>query len=181
LTSTKPSSSARAEPPHRVLGLDPGSRITGFGVIDLSPDGLSCVDYGTIRPPLANPLPDRLRVLAEGVRELIEHFRPRSLVVENAFLGPNVRSMAVIGQVRGALIATARLADVEVHEFAPREIKLAVVGTGRASKQQIQYMVRAALSLPVLPAPFDAADGLAAALCFANRRLRERAVLLLAR
>jgi crossover junction endodeoxyribonuclease RuvC len=174
LTSTKPSSSARAEPPLRVLGLDPGSRITGFGVIDLSPDGPLCVDYGTIRPRLATPLPDRLRALAEGVRELIEHFRPQYLVVENSFLGPNVRSMAVIGQVRGALIATARLSGVEVYEYAPREIKLAVVGTGRASKQQIQYMVRAALSLPVLPAPFDAADGLAAALCYANRRLRER-------
>jgi crossover junction endodeoxyribonuclease RuvC len=164
-----------------VLGLDPGSRVTGFGVVDLSPAGPACVDYGTIRPPLGVPLPDRLRVLAEGVRELIETFHPDALVVENVFLGPSVRSMAVVGQVRGALIATARLGGVEVFEYAPREIKLAVVGTGNASKQQIQYMVRAALSLPVLPTPFDAADGLAAALCYANRRLRERVAFLLAR
>jgi crossover junction endodeoxyribonuclease RuvC len=161
-----------------VLGIDPGSRVTGFGVVDLSPAGPSCVDYGTIRPSLTAPLPDRLRFLAEGVHALIDEFRPDALVVENVFLGPSVRSMAVVGQVRGALIAVARMDGVAVHEFAPREIKLAVVGTGSASKQQIQYMVRAALALPVLPAPFDAADGLAAALCYANRRLREAAILL---
>ncbi len=164
-----------------MLGLDPGSRVTGFGVVDLRPAGPACVDYGTIRPPLGTPLPDRLKILAQGVRELIDAFRPDALVVENVFLGPNVHSMAVVGQVRGVLIATARLGGVEVYEYAPREIKLAVVGTGSASKQQIQYMVRAALSLPVLPAPFDAADGLAAALCYANRRLREQVAFLLAR
>lgn len=154
-----------------MLGLDPGSRVTGYGVIDAFERGAVCVDYGTLRPPLATPLPDRLRLLAEGVRELVEHFRPDALVVENVFLGPNVRSLAVIGQVRGALIAAARMGGVTVFEYAPREIKLSVVGTGSASKQQIQYMVRAALDLPVLPAPFDAADGLAAALCYVHRRL----------
>jgi crossover junction endodeoxyribonuclease RuvC len=154
--------------------------VTGFGVVDLSSGGPVCIDYGTIRPPLATPLPDRLRILAEGLRELIDAYRPGVLVVENAFLGLNVRSLAVIGQVRGALIATARLSGLQVHEYAPREIKLSVVGTGRASKQQVQYMVRATLALPVLPSPFDAADGLAAALCFVNRRLRERSPLLAA-
>ncbi len=153
-----------------MLGLDPGSRTTGFGVLDVTSRGATCVDYGTIRPPLASPLPDRLEFLARGLGELIEHFRPAALVIENAFLGPNVRTLAVIGQVRGALIATGRLAGLEVHEYAPREIKLSVVGTGSASKQQIQYMVRTSLSLPVLPSPFDASDGLAVALCYAHRR-----------
>jgi crossover junction endodeoxyribonuclease RuvC len=168
-------------PPFRVLGIDPGSRITGFGVVDVSPSGPACVDYGTIRPPRVAPLPDRLKVLAEAVHELIAHFHPDVLVVENVFLGPSVRSLAVVGQVRGALVAAARIDGVAVHEYAPREIKLSVVGTGRASKQQIQYMVRAALSLPVLPSPFDAADGLAAALCYVHRRAREGAAAVLAR
>jgi crossover junction endodeoxyribonuclease RuvC len=156
----------------RVLGLDPGSRITGFGIVDLGPAGPACVDYGTIRTPVGAPLPDRLGVLAAGVRDLIQHFHPDVLVVENAFLGPNVRTLAVIGQVRGALIAAGRLAGVPVREYAPREIKLSVVGTGGASKRQVQYMVRATLSLPVLPSPLDAADGLAAALCHVHRGLR---------
>ena len=164
-----------------MLGLDPGSRVTGFGVVDVSPRKTLCVDYGRIRPPLLAPLPDRLGHLAEGLHALIAHHRPDVLVVENAFLGRNVRSLGVIAQVRGALIAAARLDGVAVHEYAPREIKLSVVGTGGASKQQVQYMVRAALSLPVLPSPFDAAEGLAVALCYANRRLREGSVLLRAR
>jgi crossover junction endodeoxyribonuclease RuvC len=155
-----------------VLGLDPGSRVTGFGVIDVSRGRPVCIDYGTLRLPLAAPLPDKLKILFQGVQDLIGQFQPDTLVVENAFLGPNVRSLAVIGEVRGALIAAGRLAGLTVHEYAPREIKLALVGTGRASKQQVQYMVRAALSLPVLPAPFDAAEGLAAALCFVNRQGR---------
>jgi crossover junction endodeoxyribonuclease RuvC len=161
-----------------VLGLDPGSRVTGFGVVDVFEPGgrgAACVDYGTIRTPLGLPLPDRLKILVEGLREIVAHFGPDTLVVENIFLGPNVRAMAAIGQVRGALIAAGRLDGLAVYEYAPREVKLAVVGTGRASKQQVQYMVRAALSLPVLPSPFDAADGLAVALCYANRRARELA------
>ena len=159
----------------RVLGLDPGSRITGFGVVDHDAGGSACVDYGTIRTPLGLPLPDRLALLAAGARDLIEHFHPDVLVVENAFLGPNVRTLAVIGQVRGALLAAGRLAGVPVREYGPREIKLSVVGTGAASKRQVQYMVRAALSLPVLPSPLDAADGLAAALCHVHRGLRRAA------
>lgn len=162
----------------RVLGLDPGSRVTGFGVVDVPSAGLRgavCVDYGILRSPLVAPLPDRLRDLARGVHQLIARYHPDVLVVENAFLGVNPRSLAVIAQVRGVLIAAGREDGVEVREYAPREIKLAVVGTGRASKHQIQYMVRAALSLPVLPTPFDAADGLAAALCYVNRRWRESA------
>lgn len=162
-----------------MLGVDPGSRITGFGILDVSDRGPACVHYGTIRPPLAFPLPDRLKVLVESLHELIARFRPDALVVENAFLGPNVRSLALVGQVRGALIAAGRIDGLTVHEYAPREIKLAVVGTGAASKRQVQYMVRAALSLPVLPAPFDAADGLAAALCYANRRRWESTTRLL--
>ena len=144
--------------------------MTGFGVVDLHLRGASCVDYGVLRLPLGAPLPDRLQALAEGVHEIVARYRPHTLVVESAFLGPNVRSLAVIGQVRGAAIAAARMDGVEVVEYGPREVKLAVVGTGRASKQQVQYMVRAALRLPVLPTPFDAADGLALALCHAHRR-----------
>jgi crossover junction endodeoxyribonuclease RuvC len=160
-----------------VLGLDPGSRVTGFGVVDLL-DRPTCVDYGIIRPPVGVPLPDRLGVLAAGVRDLISRYHPHALVVENAFLGPNVRSLAILGQVRGALIATGRMEGVAIYEYAPREIKLAVVGRGAASKQQMQYMVRASLGLPVLPAPFDAAEGLAAALCYFHRRARELAPVL---
>ena len=157
---------------HRVLGIDPGSRVTGFGIVDLSAGRVRCVDYGTLRTRLGDPLPDRLSFLVEGLRELLQHFQPDALVVENVFLGSSVRSLATVGQVRGALIAAARLQGVVVHEYAPREIKLAVVGRGGASKQQVQYMVRAALELPVLPTPLDASDGLAAALCYAHRRVR---------
>lgn len=178
MTSTNASSRAPAEPQQRILGLDPGSRITGFGVVDVTPRGVVCVDYGTIRPPLAAPLPDRLKALAAGVQDLIAQFRPTALVVENAFLGVNVRSTMVVGQVRGAVIAAGRLGGVDVHEYAPREVKLSVVGSGGATKQQVQYMVRAALALPVLPSPFDASDGLAVALCHVNRRVRRSAALL---
>lgn len=142
--------------------------MTGYGVVERQGDRLRCIDCGTI-PAGRGSLPDRLLAVHDGLIEVLESYDPVAVAIENAFLGKNVRTLAVISETRGALVVAARGRGLPVFEYTPREVKLAVAGTGRASKTQIAYMVGALLGLPALRVPRDASDSLAVALCYLQR------------
>lgn len=151
-----------------LLGIDPGTAVTGFGVVSVdSRRNVELLQCGVIRTSPKAALAIRLKDIHEGVAALIDEFSPATLSIESAFYGKNVRSALTLGQARGAIILAAAQHGVEVAEYAPREIKKAVAGTGAATKEQVAYMVRRHLRLRTDPAPSDAADGVAAALCHA--------------
>lgn len=150
----------------RILGIDPGSRFTGFGLIDARRSGAQYVESGIIRVD-PGPLDARLVCIFHGVSELIAEFQPTTVSIENVFMHRNAASALKLGQARGAAIVAAAVAGVAVAEYTPAEIKLSVVGNGRASKEQIGFMVGRLLGLAALPRA-DAADALAGALCHAQ-------------
>jgi crossover junction endodeoxyribonuclease RuvC len=148
-----------------VLGIDPGTACTGYGVVQ--GDGLgpvSLVECGVIRTRSRDPLPSRLHEIYEGVVELLARHRPDALSVEDVFYAKNVRTTVVLGHARGVVLLAGQQASVPVHELPPAEIKKAVVGTGAATKEQVQFMLTRLLRLKSAPQPSDAADGVAAAL-----------------
>jgi crossover junction endodeoxyribonuclease RuvC len=151
-----------------VLGIDPGTANTGYGVVRSGASGgfPSLVECGVIRTRARDPLPARLREIYDGVRELIEKHRPDALSVEDVFYARNVRTTVVLGHARGVILLAAEQAALHVNELAPAEIKKAVVGTGGATKEQVQFMLTRLLRLKSVPHPSDAADGVAAALAF---------------
>lgn len=155
----------------RVLGVDPGSRLTGYGVVDVDGDTLRYVASGCIQT-VAGPFAGRLADIYRGVQEVIAAHAPHEFVVEEVFFARNPQSALKLGQARGVAIAAAVAADLPVSEYAARAVKQAVVGTGGATKAQVQYMVRALLSLSAEPAS-DAADALAVAICHVNTRIRQ--------
>lgn len=149
-----------------VLGIDPGTAITGYGVVVRRDRGaLSLLECGVIRTSPSNGLPLRIREIFEGIQEIIQRFHPVAVSVEDVFQGKNVRSALTLGHARGAILLAAALQDITIAEYSPREIKNAVVGTGNATKEQVAYMVQRQLRLKSPPTPADAADGVAAALC----------------
>ncbi len=149
-----------------VLGIDPGTAVTGYGVVSRGDDGaVSLLECGVIRTSAGEPLPDRIREIFLGIQEVIERFQPSSVAVEDVFQGKNVRSALTLGHARGAILLAAALQELAIAEYSPREIKKAVVGTGGATKDQVAYMVQRHLRLKTPPTPSDAADGVAAALC----------------
>ncbi len=150
----------------KVLGIDPGSRVTGYGLVTAAHSRLSFVDAGRIRPP-GGAMPERLGRIYRDVSELIDTHRPNVLAIEDVFLAHNPQSALKLGQARGVAIAAAVAAGLDVFEYPARSVKKAVVGTGRATKAQVQHMVRVILNLQGLPAP-DAADALAIAICHIN-------------
>lgn len=155
-----------APDPPTVLGIDPGTAATGFGVISRTPDGrVRLVACGVIRTDASDPLPRRIREIHEAVARLIEEYRPEAVSVEDVFHGKNARTALTLGHTRGAILLAAALRDVPIAEYTAVEIKKAVVGTGRATKDQVAFMVQQQLRLRTPPAPSDAADGVAAALC----------------
>ena len=150
-----------------VLGIDPGTATTGYGVVRSTGPGLATlVECGVIRTKARDPLPARLLEIHEGVHELILRHRPDALSVEDVFYAKNVRTTVVLGHARGVILLAGAQAGIEVHEFPPAEIKKAVVGTGVATKEQVQFMLTRLLRLKAVPQPSDAADGVAAALTY---------------
>jgi crossover junction endodeoxyribonuclease RuvC len=148
-----------------VLGIDPGTASTGYGVVRSDRPGLvTLVECGVIRP--RDPLPARLGEIFDGVTELITRHRPDALSVEDVFYSRNVRTTVVLGHARGVILLAGHQARLEVHEFPPAEIKKAVVGSGAATKEQVQFMLTRLLRLKAVPQPSDAADGVAAALAY---------------
>ncbi len=155
-----------------MFGIDPGSRITGFGVIDVEGNRLQCVDYGAVRGTRRggeNDFPRRLRrIYRELSLSLCKH-RPDAVVVEEVFHAVNSRTALLLGQARGVALLAAAESGAEIFEYSPLEVKKSVVGYGRADKQQVQMMVSVLLHLDRKPKPHDAADALATAICHALR------------
>lgn len=152
-----------------VLGVDPGTAITGYGVVRHERNTQSLLECGVIRTVPASPLHERLRDIHEGVAALIERHKPDTLAVEDVFFSRNVRTTVVLGHARGVVLLAGARAGIMVVEYPPAEIKKAVVGTGAATKSQVQFMLMRHLRLKSPPEPTDAADGVAVALTYALR------------
>lgn len=151
-----------------ILGIDPGSRKTGFGVINANGSKTEYVTSGVIRIPDV-PLPERLKVIFDSVGQIIAEFCPQEMAIESVFMGKSAGSALKLGQARGAAIVAAVVQDMPVSEYEARKVKQAVVGNGGADKLQVQHMVKTLLRLPSCPQE-DAADALAIALCHANNQ-----------
>jgi crossover junction endodeoxyribonuclease RuvC len=151
----------------RILGIDPGLRITGFGAIDKCGNRLIYVTSGCIRTNEKQPLPERIKTILEGIAAVIAAHRPQQAAVEKVFVNVNPQSTLLLGQARGAALAALVTADLPVSEYTALQVKQAVVGQGKAAKEQVQHMVRRLLQLPGDPSP-DAADALACAICHAH-------------
>lgn len=150
-----------------ILGIDPGTRITGYGVIKKSKSGLGIITYGEIKIGKGEFLSRCLKTIYTGLIEVVEGYKPDVISLEDIFYGKNVKSLIKQGHVRGAIILAAAHSNIPVYEYTPLEVKKAVVGYGRAEKRQVQYMVKSIFGLPDLP-PTDASDALAIAICHSN-------------
>jgi crossover junction endodeoxyribonuclease RuvC len=149
-----------------VIGLDPGTAITGYGVVrDDEDGGLLAVDFGVIETPSKLPMPERLLKLHQGLAEIISLHRPENGAVEKLFFQKNVKTAISVGQARGVALLALAEKGIPISEYAPMEVKQAVAGYGGADKRQVQLMVKALLNLDELPRPDDAADALAVAIC----------------
>lgn len=149
-----------------VLGIDPGLANTGWGVVAQRGSRLACVAYGCISTDTSMPLAQRLRVIHEQMGAVIKRFAPTCVGIETVWFGQNITAAFATGQARGAALVACAESNLDVGEFTPRQIKLAVVGTGSAEKEQVQYMVRKLLALDHEPRPDHASDALAAAICY---------------
>ena len=149
-----------------ILGIDPGTAITGYGVVAKEDGGaVSLVECGVVRTSSGEVLAVRIRDIYEAITTLITRHAPSVLVVEDVFQGKNVQSALKLGHARGAILLAGALGEIPIVEYSPREIKKAVVGNGNATKDQVGFMVQQQLRLKAPPSPADAADGVAAALC----------------
>jgi crossover junction endodeoxyribonuclease RuvC len=162
----------------RALGIDPGSSMTGFGVVEQTASGYRHLDSGVVRTRPGQPLPERLATIYRGILRIIDETRPDEVAIEEVFVARNSRAALVLGQARGVVLLAAAQSGLVVAGYAPRQMKKALVGYGDADKTQVGEMVRRLLALPGLPYPADVGDALALALCHlhhaaAGRRLRE--------
>lgn len=149
-----------------IIGIDPGSRKTGFGILESQGSHSSCITCGVIRVDKYS-FDQRLKVIFESIQSLIERYQPDEMSIEQVFMAKNANSALKLGQARGVAIAAGSTMDLPVFEYSARQIKQAVVGKGSADKAQVQYMMQHLLQLPELPQE-DAADALACAMCHAN-------------
>ena len=152
----------------RILGIDPGLATIGFGVVDYSGNKFSVVEYGTVMSQAGFSLPERLKAVYDDMSFIIDKFKPDETAVEQLFFNTNAKTAITVGQARGVLILAAANAGLPVYEYTPLQVKQAVVGYGRADKNQVQQMVKSILSLGAPPKPDDAADALAVAICHAH-------------
>ena len=153
----------------RIIGIDPGTAITGFGVIDTDGSGFSFVDAGVIRTPKEQPMNERLLTVYDEIHELLVEFKPDVMSIELLFFARNVTTAMTVGQSRGIVMLAATQAKIPVFEYTPMQVKQAVTGYGKADKKQIQEMVKTLLKLDAIPKPDDAADGLAIAITHAGQ------------
>jgi crossover junction endodeoxyribonuclease RuvC len=148
-----------------VLGIDPGTAITGYGLVKGEDDSLTLVDYGAITTSSDQPLPERLQRIYRELTALIEDRQPTAVAVEELFFSKNVRTALSVGQARGVALLASANAGLPIHEYTPLQVKQAIAGYGRATKDQVQQMVRMLLALDSVPHPDDAADAIAVAIC----------------
>jgi crossover junction endodeoxyribonuclease RuvC len=153
-----------------ILGIDPGTAITGYGIISHQGNHLKKIGVGVIRTSPQQDMSLRLKVIYDEMRSLIEKYQPQVIAVEELFFNKNVRTALAVGQARGVIVLAAANSGLDIVEYTPLQVKQAVVGYGRAEKHQIQEMVRMLLCLPEVPKPDDAADALAVAICHAHSR-----------
>lgn len=153
----------------RILGIDPGTGILGFGIIDIDAKGkASLIDAGVIRTPVKQADSDRLFTIFQELTEVINELKPDVMAVERLFFAQNVTTAMSVSQARGVVLLMGKQHKMELHEYTPLQIKQALTGYGRADKKQIQEMVRVILGLKEVPKPDDCADALAAAICCAQ-------------
>ncbi|MBN2514474.1 MAG: crossover junction endodeoxyribonuclease RuvC [Deltaproteobacteria bacterium] len=150
-----------------VLGIDPGSQTTGYGVVERKRQGITYISHGEIKANKKEPFSTSLKNIYNNLNEIINKFSPDAIALEDIFYGKNIKSLIKLGHVRGVAILAASQSDIPIFEYTPLEVKKAVVGYGRAEKSQVQKMVKAILKLNELP-PADASDALAVAICHIN-------------
>jgi crossover junction endodeoxyribonuclease RuvC len=149
----------------RVLGIDPGTATTGYGIVEETADGLRALAYGVITTPAKHPLSHRLQTIYQELSGLVQEWQPDEAAVEELFFSANVRTAMSVGQARGVVLLALAEGGVELAEYSPPVVKKALTGYGRADKRQMQDMVRLLLQLDEIPRPDDAADALAVAVC----------------
>lgn len=159
---------SNSSPDKIIIGVDPGTTVTGYGILKKQGNLIIALDYGCIRPPAKLKLSDRYLIIYESLLQLIEKHQPDALVVESQFVKLNAQTAIKLGMAKGTAILAAKSRGVAVFEYSPRKAKQAVVGNGAATKNQVQWMMQKLLNLAVLPEPQDASDALALALCHIN-------------
>lgn len=159
-----------------VLGVDPGTAITGFGLVEDQPSKIRAIKYGAIRTESHLPMSQRLKNIYDEVTRLIDEFQPEVVAIESLFFNKNVKTALTVGQARGVVMLAAANSGLEVAEYTPLQVKQAVVGYGRATKNQIQEMVKLLLNLKEVPTPDDVADAMAIGICHLHSR-RFKAIL----
>ena len=152
----------------RILGIDPGYAIVGYGVIEAGGGRYRPVEYGAITTPAGEPLPARLLRIADDMELLLEQFKPQAMAVEELFFNNNITTGIGVAQARGVILLSAERRGVPIYEYTPSQVKQAVVGYGKAEKRQVMEMTRRLLNLKAVPKPDDAADAVAIALCHAR-------------
>ncbi len=157
----------------RVIGIDPGIGITGFGIVDGHKGQTRLHSYGTITPPKNQSIHLRLKYLYTEVQQLIKKYNPQVMAIEDSFYSKNVKSALTLGQARGALMLAAANENIDVKQFAPRKVKQSITGNGAATKEQIQFMVTTILKLKEPPNPLDISDAIAVALTYYNQAKME--------
>lgn len=155
----------------KIIGIDPGTGILGFGVIELSNGSMKCIDAGVIKTPTNQDDADRLETIANDLEEIIKQHKPGVMAVEKLFFSQNVKTAMSVSQARGVVLLLGKKYKLDIHEFTPQQIKQAITGYGKATKSQIQEMTKLLLKLKEIPKPDDAADALACAItCSMNMR-----------
>lgn len=149
----------------RILGIDPGYAILGFGVIEMTGNRFKVIDYGAVTTEAGMEMPDRLKILYNSLMEIIMRHEPDVASVEELFFNTNAKTAILVGQARGVAVLACANSGLEIAEYTPLQIKQALVGYGRAEKKQVQTMVKTILNLKEIPKPDDTADALAAAVC----------------
>lgn len=154
----------------RILGIDPGYAILGYGILDLKGNHFSVVTFGSIVTDASMQMPDRLKYLYSNLASIIEEYKPEEASIEELFFNNNAKTAILVGEARGVAVLACANADLLIGEYTPLQIKQALVGYGRADKKQVQAMVKAILNLIEVPKPDDTADALAAAICHGHSR-----------
>ncbi len=152
----------------RILGIDPGTKIAGYGLIEIKGSRIIAVEYGSLKADKNQDFPQRLKFIHSGIMEIILRHQPDQMAIEEVFYGKNIKSAIKIGEGRGIVFLCAALANIPITEYAATAIKKAVAGNGNAHKSQVQEMVKVILELPEIPEPEDASDALAIAICHSH-------------